>query len=143
MQDFRGKPVVVIFYLGYGCLHCVEQLQAFAPKAKAFREAGIELIAISSDSEDDLVKSVAKYKQDDGFPFPLVADPKLKVFKDYRCFDDFEKLTLHGTFLVDEAGMVRWQDVSYEPFMNADFLLKEARRLLDQSPLKQVAAGAK
>ena len=143
LKNYRGKPVVVIFYLGYGCLHCVEQLQAFAPKAKEFREAGVEVVAISSDSEEDLAKSVEKYKQDGEFPFPLVADSKLKVFKEYRCFDDFEKLALHGTFLVDEAGMVRWQDISYEPFMNVDFVLKEARRLLAQSPVKQVAGGAK
>jgi alkyl hydroperoxide reductase subunit AhpC len=88
-----------------------------------------------------LVKSIEKYGKEGGFPFPLAADPKLEIFKTYRCFDDFENLTLHGTFLVDGDGMVRWQDISYDPFMDADFLLSEARRLLDQAPRRQVAAG--
>lgn len=139
LKDYRGKPVLVIFYLGYGCLHCVEQLQAFAPKTDEFRKAGIEVVAISSDSQEDLAKSIEKYGKDGGFPFPLAADPKLEVFKKYRCFDDFEKLTMHGTFLIDGDGMVRWQDISYEPFMNPDFVLKEARRLLDQTPVREVA----
>ena len=141
LKQFRGKPVVVIFYLGYGCLHCVEQLQAFAPKAEAFRKAGIELVAISSDSQQDLVKSIEKYGKDTGFPFPLAADPKFEIFKKYRCFDDFENLTLHGTFLIDGDGLVRWQDISYDPFMDADFLLGESQRLLNQSPRRQVAGG--
>jgi tetratricopeptide (TPR) repeat protein len=32
LAQYRGKPVVVVFYLGYGCLHCIEQLQALAPR---------------------------------------------------------------------------------------------------------------
>ena len=143
LKDYRGKPVVVIFYLGYGCLHCVEQLQAFAPKAEAYRKAGIELLAISSDSQQDLVKSIEKYSDDGVFPFPLAADPKLEIFKSYRCFDDFEKSTLHGTFLIDGEGLIRWQDISYDPFMDAEFLLKESQRLLNQSPRRQVAVGVR
>ena len=46
---------------------------------------------------------------------------------------------MHGTLLIDGDGMVRWQDISYEPFMNPDFVLKEARRLLDQTPVREVA----
>ena len=45
--------------------------------------------------------------------------------------DDFEEDELHGTFLIDESGKLRWQDISYEPFMEPEFLLKEAQRLLE------------
>jgi hypothetical protein len=37
-------------------------------------------------------------------PFPLVADPEMKIFREYRCYDDFEKAALHGTFIVDSQG---------------------------------------
>ena len=49
LDDYRGRPVVIIFYLGLGCLHCVEQLEAFAPMAEAYADAGIELVGISTD----------------------------------------------------------------------------------------------
>ena len=39
-------------------------------------------------------------------------------------------MALHGTFLIDEQGLVRWQDISYEPFMDHEFVLTEAQRLL-------------
>ena len=130
LSDYRGKPVVVLFYLGHGCVHCVEQLNRFAPKAKEFTSAGISIVAISSDSLDDLKKSQALCKDAAEFPFPLLADPKLDVFRAYRSYDDFENVPLHGTFLIDGQGLARWHDISYQPFNDADFVLKEAKRLL-------------
>jgi peroxiredoxin len=129
LADYRGRPVIVVFYLGHGCLHCVKQLQAFAPRTKDFSAAGISLIAISSDSDADLKLSLAKFAEGE-FPFPLVSDATVATFKSYRAYDDFENQPLHGTFLVDAAGRVRWQDIRFEPFMDVDFLLGEAKRLL-------------
>ena len=54
----------------------------------------------------------------------------MDVFKRYRAYDDFENMPLHGTFLVDGDGLVRWQDISFEPFAQIDFLLNESQRLL-------------
>ena len=138
LKQYRGKPVIIIFYLGYGCLHCAEQLQAFAPATKQFSEAGISLIAVSTDNQKDLKKSHDNYTKG-VFPFPLVANSERYVFKKFRAYDDFENQTLHGTYLVDADGMVRWQDISYEPFMDPDFILKEAQRLLAQKSTYEVA----
>ena len=137
LEDYRGKPVLVIFYLGYGCLHCAQQLQKFGPLTEQYRDAGIELVAVSTDSLDQLKHTVEQYKaeskdQKDGFPFPLAADPEFQAFKAFRAYDDFEDVPLHGTFLIDGAGRIRWQDISYEPFMEPEFLLNEAQRLLNQ-----------
>lgn len=147
LDDYEGRPVIVIFYLGYGCLHCAQQLELFGPKTERFREAGIEIVGISTDSVENLQKSFDAYRREmetraaEGedieedaleFPFPLVADPDYEVFRKYRVFDDFENLPLHGTFLIDGDGKIRWQDVSYEPFMDPDFLLIEAQRLIKQ-----------
>lgn len=137
LSDYKGRPVVVIFYLGYGCLHCAEQIQAFAPKTEKFRDMGIDVIAISTDDMPGLKRSQENYKEGT-IPFPLVSDASMDVFKRYRVFDDFEKQPLHGTFLIDSQGRVRWQDISYEPFMDVDFLLEESKRLLDQSVVQSV-----
>ena len=133
LAEFRGRPVVVIFYLGYGCLHCAEQLQAFAPKTKEYADAGISLIAISTDSLDDLKKSHERFKKDGTFPFPLVSDDSFTAFKLYQAFDDFEKVPLHATYLIDGEGRIRWHDIGPEPFQSVDFLLKEAQRQLNPS----------
>ncbi|MEE3220482.1 MAG: redoxin domain-containing protein, partial [Planctomycetota bacterium] len=101
------------------------------PMMKQFNESGIELAAISTDDMSGLKESIENY--DEGvLPIPLVADAELDVFKAYRAYDDFERQPLHGTFLVAPDGLVLWQDISYQPFMDAKFLLNEAQRLLGQ-----------
>jgi peroxiredoxin len=130
LADFKGKPVLMIFYLGSGCPRCVEQLNEFSPLAKEFADAGINLVAVSTDPADELHKTFALSKTNDGFPFPIVGDQTLATFKAFRAFDDFENIPLHGTFLIDGNGLVRWQDISFQPFTQARWLLAEARRLL-------------
>ncbi len=131
-KQYQGQPVVLIFYLGHGCLHCAEQLQEFAPQQKAFLDAGIEMVALSTDDQDGLKKSLDSYG-DVPLPIRLLANPELDVFKQFRAFDEFENQPLHGTFLLDAEGRVRWQDISYEPFMDVEFLLQESQRLLGQN----------
>ena len=106
------------------------------PAAKDFEAAGISLLAISSDDAAGLKQSIENYKAGP-LPIPLVADSTLDTFKAYRCFDDFEQQPLHGTFFIDGDGLVRWQDIGYEPFMDHKFLLGEAQRLLKQSAVSQ------
>jgi peroxiredoxin/tetratricopeptide (TPR) repeat protein len=125
----RGKPVLVVFYLGFGCLHCVEQLEALSPKANAFAAAGVDVVAIGNESLATAQDNLAALGEA-AFAFPLLADPDLAAFRAWRCHDDFESMPLHGTFLVDGDGKVRWQDISAEPFTQFDWLLQESRRLL-------------
>ena len=147
LEDYRGRPVIVVFYLGYGCLHCAEQLQGIAKKFDDVKVAGFEVIAISTDQQVNLKR--ASEGLDQPLPFPLVADPEMAVFREYRCYDDFEKVALHGTFIVDPQGKIRWQDISYDPFMDVDFLLKEGKRLLSfelakpSTPYSNSTAAAK
>lgn len=129
LRDFRGKPTLVIFYLGFGCLHCVEQLHEFSPRTDEFKAVGIDVIAISTETLESLNGALKDYSKP--LEIPLHADPGLEAFKSYRCFDDFENQPLHGTFLVAPDGRVLWQDISYEPFMDVDFALQESYRLLN------------
>jgi peroxiredoxin/Tfp pilus assembly protein PilF len=131
LEKYRGKPLVLIFYLGYGCLHCTEQLNAIAEKIADFKAAGLPVLAISTDTVAELAESQDKYLSEGGaFPFPLVADPEKASFKTYGAHDDFEKKALHGTFLLDPKGRILWSDIAADPFMDLDFLIKESHRLL-------------
>jgi peroxiredoxin len=131
LADYKGRPVLVVFYLGSGCSGCIEQLNILAPVTKDFTAAGISLVAVSTDGVEGLKDTFAKASdKSGGFPFPIVADPQLAAFKAYRAFDDFEKIALHGTFLIDGEGLVRWQDIGFQPFRDAKWLLEESKRLL-------------
>jgi peroxiredoxin len=128
-DSVEGKPTILIFYLGFGCLHCVEQLHAFSPRLDEFKEAGIDIAAISTESVESLNKGLSAFGKT--LEIPLHSDESLSSFKRYRCYDDFEQQPLHGTYLIDAKGRVLWQDISYEPFMDVDFALTEAKRQLN------------
>lgn len=140
LADYRGKPVIIIFFLGVGCAHCVEQLNVFDPMVDEFRSAGISIVAVSSDSVEGLKTTFEKTKLVE--KVPLVSDHEMKTFRAYRAFDEFENAPLHGTFLIDADGLVRWQDISFEPFRDVRFLLGESKRLLAQPKPQPLTASA-
>jgi len=134
LSEYRGKPLILVFYLGAGCLHCTEQLTVMADRYSEFKKAGLPILAISTDNVADLKKSQTNYKKSI-IPFPLVSDFEKIVFKQYTSHDDFENEPLHGTFVINEKGRILWSDISADPFMDIDFLIKESKRLL---PLHQL-----
>jgi peroxiredoxin len=128
LADHKGKTVLVIFFLGGKCAHCMQQLQVFGKEYEALRKRGIETVAIST---DDMPATRELKNNADGikFPMPMLADPKLELYKRYRTFDDFEDQPLHGTFLIDAQGNVRFQRISADPFLDVDFIRTEAERV--------------
>jgi peroxiredoxin/Flp pilus assembly protein TadD len=135
LSDYRkqGKAVMVLFSLGAGCERCMEQLKAFAPLAKEFEQAGVALISVMPEERNALLKS--KTLTDMNITFPLLSDRSLKSYKAFRAYDDFEEMPLHGAFLIDAQGRVRWQDISFQAFLDGKFALAEAKRLLTQGVL--------
>jgi peroxiredoxin len=134
LAGLRGKPFLLVFFLGFGCVHCVDQLDSLAPRAAEFEAAGIPIVTVGTDTLDQVRASHQRALEADEppFPFPVASDPELVAFRQWGCFDEFEATALHGTFLIDGDGLVRWQDISVEPFMATEFLLRECRRLLAQ-----------
>ena len=127
-KQFAKRPLVLILYLGFGCIHCAEQLKEFAPMAEQYRAVGIDVVGISTETLSQLQTGLRKY--DSPIQMPLIANPEVDIFKSFRCFDDFEGVPMHGTFLIDTNGRIRWQDTGYKPFMDPKFLLEESTRLL-------------
>ncbi len=127
-----GEPKLVVFFLGFGCAHCVAQLKDLDPKAAAFRDAGIEVLSIGTDSYEEVLAAQQASIENgvDPLHFDVLCDPDGEVFKQWRVWDDLEDEALHGTFLVDGQGRVLWRDISERPFEESEWLLAECRRLL-------------
>ncbi len=133
LSAWNGKPVVVIFFLGGGCLHCVEQLTAFGPWNARFEEAGIDILAVSTDPVEILSDTLKNTDNpDEAFPIPIVSDHELDVFKQWGVYDEFDERALHATFVINPGGEIIWEEKGNAPYMHPDFLLYEAKRLLAQ-----------
>jgi peroxiredoxin/tetratricopeptide (TPR) repeat protein len=130
-----GKPQLLVFYLGSECTHCIDQLNTLSKHLDAFANHGIVVQAISPQLPQNAVKVRPKLTNlKDITQLHLLSDPHFIAFKSFRAFDDFENDALHATVLLDADNRIRWIDISYQPFMDIPFLLKESKRLLEIEP---------
>ena len=141
LPDRYGKPIsavqadghstLIVFFLGAGCPHCIQQLQSLLPLKQEFQDAKINVVAVSTDSVAGLQQTFRVAGADEAIPFPLCSDQDLNVFRKYGSFDSFTQKPLHGIFLVDPQGKIVWQNISLEPFMETRSLLNEAKRVME------------
>lgn len=130
LADYRGRPLLLVFYLGAGCPHCIEQLQAMAPMKKEFEEGGLAVVTVSTDSIEGLADTFQVVGARESLPYLVLSDEYKDGFQTYGAYDQLDGELLHGVYLIDPEGRVRWAERGPEPFLNMEFLLREASRLL-------------
>ena len=123
LEHFAGRNVVLIYYLGDQCVHCIEQLQLAEERFGDFQSLDTEIVAISKDPADE----IAEYQAD--YSLLLLSDPDFSNARRYGSYDDFEEAELHSTLLLDSEGRIHWARVGGDPFTDFDFLLREAAKL--------------
>jgi FtsP/CotA-like multicopper oxidase with cupredoxin domain/peroxiredoxin len=120
LHELGGKPTVLFFFKGYGCLHCAQQVAAFSEAYRSFAEKGIQVIGVSSDSVESLKDAARSYS----CPFPLLADPEGVVFARFGCVS--RGGLRHGTFSLDAKGQITWRTAGSSPYMGINDLLENA-----------------
>ena len=70
--SLMGKPVVVFFFKGHGCLHCAQQVQAFTENHDAFQHRGVRVIGVTSDDVNTLKNAL----ESSPCPFTILSDPQ-------------------------------------------------------------------
>jgi len=118
LEDFRGEPLVMLFFLGHDCLVCLEQLEAMKVAHAAFESAGVNVVAVSPDTVEDLAGM-----QD--FPFALLSDADLSVFNSYGIADDDGEPT-HAVVIIDGGGQLVLRELGDLPDMNLARILSLA-----------------
>ena len=144
LEDYRGRPVLLVFYLGEQCPHCVEQLVAIRKRFPDFEASEVAVLAVSSDTPE--VNS--EFLKSGEIPYRLLSDAEFRSAGRFGSYDDFEEIELHSTFVIDRDGRVRWSRIGGGPFMDVDFLLDEIDRIDEQpwrgpeQPESMLAGGA-
>ncbi len=104
LSDFRGRPVVLVFYPGDNTPVCTRQLNAYTTDIDQFRDLGAQLLAISP-------QSVASHDEfscrQGGFGFPLLADTDKAVGEAYGVLGPLG-FYRRSAFVVDGEGIVRY-----------------------------------
>lgn len=104
LADFRGKRTVVLyFYPKDDTPGCTKEACSFRDSYEAFKEAGAEVIGVSSDSAASHSKFASKHR----LPFILLADTDGVVRKAYGIPATLGLLPGRVTFVIDREGVVR------------------------------------
>ena len=126
LADYRDKKnVLLVFYLGEECPHCLDQLVQLAKRKADLERNQTVVLAISPASP---AKNKESKKLGD-VPFRLVSDENRENAKRFLSYDDFEEQELHSTILIDKQGRVHWLRLGGDPFTEFDFLFEELGRL--------------
>jgi peroxiredoxin len=128
-----GRMKVILFFLGYRCDHCLQQLDSFVPWKIRFDLAGADLQAVSVDSAERVAETWAGPDRAlrQPYPFPIQPDPSLGLFRAYRAWDEYGQRPVHATVVVDGAGRIRWQHRGTEPFRDAAAVLRVVEAALE------------
>jgi len=119
LDDFRGEPLVMLFFLGHDCLACLEQLEAMRASYAAFESAGVNVVAVSPDTVADLGKMQE-------FPFDILSDADRSVFNAYGV-KDAEGEPTHAVVVIDGGGQLVLNELSELPDLNLGRILAIAR----------------
>ena len=125
LKDYAGKNVLLVFFLGDECVHCVGQLKSINDRSSDFEAQDTVVLAVCSSTPAKLKESATLGKVN----VTLLSDKAHENARRFSSYDDFEEIELHSTILIDKKGCVRWKRTGGDPFTNIDFLVTELQRI--------------
>ncbi len=128
LKNYRGKWVALYFYPKDQTSGCTTQACEFRDNVFAFRDADAVILGVSVDD----VESHKEFSEKHGLPFPLLADDKKAVARQYGVLKRFlgtSELARRDTFLIDPEGKVvrHYEDVN--PKGHSQLVLKDIKEL--------------
>jgi peroxiredoxin len=110
LSEFRGRPVILVFYPEDWSPVCSDQLVLYQELLPEFQRYDAELLGISVDG----IWSHLAFAKDRNLHFPLLADfePKGKVARAYQVYRSSDGTSERALFVIDGDGIVRWSYVS-------------------------------
>jgi peroxiredoxin len=122
LDQYRGKNVILVFYLGAECPHCMRQLHQIGDKKAEWERLNAVVLAVSSRTPAANSEGLKAFGN---LPVQLLSDDHLANARRFHSYDDFEEIELHSTILIDRKGRVHWARNGGDPFGDMAFLVKQ------------------
>ena len=112
LTDFNDKNVLLLFFPQAFTSTCTKELCAVRDDISRYSNTNAQVIGISVDSAFTL----AKFKEENDYAFPLLSDFNKVVSKEYDAFLEKFVLGMKGvsaraTFVIDTGGVVVYAEV--------------------------------
>ena len=103
LSDFRGQPVVIVFYPGDDTPVCTKQLCSYNNELAQFAELDAQVLAVSTQDVASHEAFAAKHR----LTMPLLADVDKNVHRGYGVLGVLD-LPRRSVFVIDAGGVVRY-----------------------------------
>ena len=139
LEEYRGKNVLLVFYLGQECPHCMRQLHDIGAKKDDWERLQTVVLAVSSATP---AKNAAAMKEFGDLPVRVLSDDHYENARRFHSYDDFEEIELHSTVLIDKKGRVYWARMGGDPFTDTAFLTKQLERMNETAGAEDIPKAA-
>ena len=122
LSDLAGKNVLLLFFPQAFTSTCTAELCSVRDNMHQYADLNVEVLGISVDS----VFTLARYKEEQQYNFPLLSDFNKEVSAAYgSLYDnwifDMKGVSKRSAFLIDTKGIIRYAEVLENPGLQPDF----------------------
>lgn len=122
LQDFKGKNVLLLFFPQAFTSVCTAELCSVRDNMHQYADLNVQALGISVDS----VFTLAKFKEEQQYNFPLLSDFNKQVSTAYNSIYtdwilDMKGVSKRSAFLIDREGVIRYAEILENPGEQPDF----------------------
>ena len=112
LQDYKGKNLVMLFFPQSFTGVCTTELCSVRDNLNIYTSLNAEVVGVSVDS----IFTLAKFKEEQQYNFPLLSDFNKTISQAYGAFyDEFvfgmKGVSRRAAFVVDKTGTVQYAEV--------------------------------
>lgn len=112
LNDYKGKNLVILFFPAAFTGVCTKELCGVRDSLSSYNSLNTDIVAISV----DMVYSLAKYKEEQSYNFPLLSDFNKETSTAYFSIYDTWNFNMTGVskrsaFVVDKDGIIQYAEV--------------------------------
>ncbi len=112
LADYKGKNVLLLFFPQAFTGVCTKELCSIRDDIGRYSNASAEVLGISVDS----VFTLAKFKEEHGYNFPLLSDFNKQASDSYGALYadwilDMKGVSRRSAFVIDKEGVVKYAEV--------------------------------
>ncbi|MFT3843750.1 MAG: redoxin domain-containing protein [Lacibacter sp.] len=131
LSDYKGRNVLLLFFPQAFTSVCTKELCSVRDDIARYSNADAQVLGISVDS----LYTLAKFKELQGYNFPLLSDFNKEVSELYGSLYtkwnyDMEGVSKRSAFIIDKEGVVQYAEVLENAGEVPDF--KTVNQLLEQ-----------